>query len=109
MTVVLVAASVGVKIELNESTAPAAIKMLKVRIVIPPNIFYRAVGRPTINVGHHSQFHATQRAMEWQAFPQAPSCPLLAQSGHRLVHRTCLLSGVKRTWPFAEIRFRGRC
>ena len=84
MTVVLVAASVGVKIELNESTAPAAIKMLKVRIVIPPNIFYRAVGRPTINVGHHSQFHATQRAMEWQlAFPQAPSCPLLAQSRHR--------------------------
>ena len=24
-------------------------------------------------------------------------CPLLAQSGHRLVHRTCPLSGVKRT------------
>jgi hypothetical protein len=92
MTVVLVAASVGVKIELNESTAPAAIKMLKVRIVIPPNIFYRAVGRPTINVGHHSQFHATQRAMEWQlAFPQAPSCPLLALSRHRLVRCTCLL------------------
>ena len=39
MTVVLVAASVEVKIELTESTAPAAIKMLKVRIVIPPNIF----------------------------------------------------------------------
>ena len=97
MTVVLVAASVGVKIELNESTAPAAIKMLKVRIVIPPNIFYRAVGRPTINVGHHSQFHATQRAMEWQAFPQAPSCPLLAQSRHELVHRTCPLLRVKRT------------
>ena len=56
MTVVLVAASVEVKIELNESTAPAAIKMLKVRIVIPPNIFYRAIERPTINVGHHSQF-----------------------------------------------------
>ena len=98
MTVVLVAASVGVKIELNESTAPAAIKMLKVRIVIPPNIFYWAVGRPTINVGHHSQFHATQRAMEWQlAFSQAPSCPLLAQSGHRPVHCTCPLSGAKRT------------
>ena len=39
MTVVLVAASVEVKIELTESTAPAAIKMLKVRIVIPPNNF----------------------------------------------------------------------
>src|SRR5262245_9485711 len=25
-------------------------------------------------------------------------CPLLAQSGHRLVHRTCPLLGVKRTW-----------
>ena len=24
-------------------------------------------------------------------------CPLLAQSGHRLVHRTCPLLGVKRT------------
>ena len=39
MTVVLVAASVEVKIELNENTAPTAIKMLKVRIVIPPNKF----------------------------------------------------------------------
>ena len=57
MTVVLVAASVEVKIELTESTAPAAIKMLKVRIAIPPNNFlYRAVERPTINVGRHSQF-----------------------------------------------------
>ena len=28
-------------------------------------------------------------------------CPLLAQSGHRLVHCTCPLLGVKRTWPFA--------
>lgn len=54
MTVVLVAASVEVKIELTESTAPAAIKMLKVRIVIPPNNFvippnnflYRAVRAP---------------------------------------------------------------
>jgi hypothetical protein len=25
-------------------------------------------------------------------------CPLLAQSGHRLVHCTCPLLGVKRTW-----------
>ena len=98
MTVVLVAASVEVNIELTESTAPAAIKMLKVRIVIPPNIFYRAVGRPTINVGHHSQFHATQRAMEWQlAFPQAPSCPLLALSGHGLLRCKCPLSGLERT------------
>jgi hypothetical protein len=29
------------------------------------------------------------------------SCPLLAQSGHELMHRTCPLSGVKRTCPFA--------
>ena len=29
------------------------------------------------------------------------SCPLLAQSGHELVQRTCPLSGVKRTCPFA--------
>jgi hypothetical protein len=56
MTVVLVAASVGVNIELTESTAPAAIKMLKTRMVIPPNIFYRAIECPNINVGHHSQF-----------------------------------------------------
>src|SRR5262245_31397500 len=28
-------------------------------------------------------------------------CPLLAQSGHSLVHCTCPLSGVKRTWLFA--------
>src|SRR5262249_20364118 len=28
-------------------------------------------------------------------------CPLLAQSGHPLLHRTCLLSGVKRTWTSA--------
>src|SRR5262245_46466983 len=27
--------------------------------------------------------------------------PLLAQSGHALVHRTCLLLGVKRTWAGA--------
>jgi hypothetical protein len=51
MTVVLVAASVGVNIELTESTAPAAIKMLKTRMVIPPNIFYRAIECPNINVG----------------------------------------------------------
>jgi hypothetical protein len=35
-------------------------------------------------------------------------CPLLAQSGHPKLHRTCPLLGVKRTWPFAGIRFRGR-
>jgi len=28
-------------------------------------------------------------------------CPLLAQSGHSLVHCTCPLSGVKRTWASA--------
>ena len=28
-------------------------------------------------------------------------CPLLAQSGHELVHRTCPLSGVERTSLFA--------
>jgi hypothetical protein len=36
------------------------------------------------------------------------SCPLLAQSGHSFLHRTCPLSGVKQTWPFVEFRFRGR-
>lgn len=51
VTVVLVAASVEVKIELNESMAPAAIKMLKVRIVkvrivIPPNIFLQGDRAP---------------------------------------------------------------
>src|SRR5262249_34307250 len=29
------------------------------------------------------------------------ACPFLAQSGHPLVHCTCLLSGVKRTCRFA--------
>ena len=28
-------------------------------------------------------------------------CPLLAQSRHELLHRTCPLLGVKRTWLFA--------
>jgi hypothetical protein len=28
-------------------------------------------------------------------------CPILAQSGHPKLHRTCPLSGVMRTWPFA--------
>jgi hypothetical protein len=28
-------------------------------------------------------------------------CPLLAVSGHFLLHRECPLSGVKRTWLFA--------
>jgi len=28
-------------------------------------------------------------------------CPLLAHSGHGLLHRTCPLLGVKRTCPFA--------
>src|SRR5215475_10248337 len=32
----------------------------------------------------------------------------LAQSRHSLVHRTCLLLGVKQTSPFAGVRFRGR-
>ena len=27
--------------------------------------------------------------------------PLLAQSGHPELHRTCLLLGAERTWPFA--------
>jgi hypothetical protein len=34
--------------------------------------------------------------------------PLLAQSGHPSLHRTCPLSGVKQTRRFAEVRFRGR-
>jgi len=42
-----------------------------------------------------------------QLFVQCIS-PLLAQSGHGLLHCTCLLSGVKRTWLFWELRFRGR-
>jgi len=29
------------------------------------------------------------------------SCPLMAQSRHDGLHCTRLLSGVKRTWPFA--------
>src|SRR5262249_22501386 len=35
-------------------------------------------------------------------------CPLLAQSRHSLLHCTCPLLGVKQTWPFAGLRFRGR-
>src|SRR5262245_495329 len=35
-------------------------------------------------------------------------CPLLAQSGHALVHCTCPLSGVKQTWPWADVCFCGR-
>ena len=34
-------------------------------------------------------------------WPRASPCPLLAQSRRELVHRTCLLSGVKRTLLFA--------
>ena len=36
------------------------------------------------------------------------TCLLLAHSRHGCVRCTCLLSGVKQTWPFAEVRFRGR-
>jgi hypothetical protein len=39
---------------------------------------------------------------------QTRECPLLARSGHALLHRTCPLSGVKQTRPYAEIRFCGR-
>ena len=39
--------------------------------------------------------------MGWQ-------CPLMAQSRHEPLHRTCPLSGVKQTYRFAGIRFRGR-
>ena len=35
-------------------------------------------------------------------------CLLMAQSGHDGLQRTRPLSGVKQTWPCAEIRFRGR-
>ena len=37
----------------------------------------------------------------------AAECPLLAQSGHALVHCTCPLLGVKRTCAFctANVRF----
>ena len=31
----------------------------------------------------------------------ANQCPLLALSGHLLLHRSCPLSGAKRTWPVA--------
>jgi len=31
------------------------------------------------------------------------ACPLLAQSGHPSLHRTCPLSGVKQTWFFCGI------
>ena len=39
-----------------------------------------------------SFFPSAARAAEWMV-----ECPLLAQSGHRLVHCTCPLLGVKRT------------
>jgi len=35
-------------------------------------------------------------------------CPLLAQSGHSATEFQCPLLGVKRTWPFADVRFCGR-
>src|SRR5262245_31657684 len=35
-------------------------------------------------------------------------CPLLALSRHELVRCTCPLSGVKQTWPFADVCFSGR-
>jgi hypothetical protein len=31
----------------------------------------------------------------------ASGCPLMTQSGHPKLQRTCPLSGVKRTWRFA--------
>jgi hypothetical protein len=40
--------------------------------------------------------------------PNIRECPLLAQSRHELVRRTCPLSGVKQTHPFADVCFRGR-
>jgi len=40
--------------------------------------------------------------------PFKDQCPLLAQSRHEVLHRTCPLLRVKQTWLFAEVRFRGR-
>jgi hypothetical protein len=41
-------------------------------------------------------------------FNERAQCPLLAQSRHEVLHRTCPLLRVKQTWLFAEVRFRGR-
>jgi hypothetical protein len=59
-----VAACVAVKAELNESTATAAIKMLRVRIKFLP--MFKTLIR-SINAERQSQFHC---------------CPLRAKSGH---------------------------
>src|SRR5262245_27936691 len=36
-----------------------------------------------------------------EVIEQATRCPLLAQTGHFCLHRTCPLSGEKRTWASA--------
>jgi len=38
----------------------------------------------------------------------ATPCPLLAQSRHELVHRTCPLSGVEQTSPLRHVCICGR-
>jgi hypothetical protein len=63
VTSALVAACVAVKVELNESTATAAIRMLRVRIKFLP--IFKTFNR-SINAERQSQF---------------PSCPLRAKSG----------------------------
>jgi hypothetical protein len=58
--------------------------------------------------GRHNGMYRTRCVRETsQAAPTTPTwqliatCLLLAQSRHELVHCTCPLSGVKRTWPIA--------
>ena len=51
---------------------------------------------------------ATHRPIKNQLRERPIESPLLAQSRHRLVHRTCPLLGVKRTRLFEGIRFCGR-
>ena len=51
---------------------------------------------------NESTNRANARLQECVALPEGARCPLLAQSGHRVVHCKCPLLGVKRTCLFAR-------
>ena len=71
------------------------------------------VGRPALYIAHSSQTAAaccsrstTSTRFDRQISPREARCPLLAQSGHSALHRTCPLLGVKRTcFCAASVRF----
>src|SRR5262249_54331101 len=92
--------------EPQQSRAPDDRQAPPHRDEINRNCSWSCVSRPIIARSRRESPHSD--GITDQKSPQRTFATKSAQSGHRLLHCTCPLSGVKRTWPFAEIRFRGR-